>query len=70
MFVEDFTNLSVGCCLPGEGVIERCPHCGRNGIEEHPNMSEAHFVHVQGSEMLPDGLLTEELDCCPLAPPS
>ena len=70
MVLEDFTTLGVGRHLPGEGFVERCPRCGRNGIEEHSEMTNAHFVHVQGSEMLPDGLWTEELDCCPLVAPS
>jgi hypothetical protein len=70
MIVEDFTNLGVGQLVPLEGTVARCPRCGRNGIEEHPVMTDAYFLHVQVSEVLPDGLRAEQLDCCALPSPN
>lgn len=66
--VEDFTELPVGRFVPLEGKVERCPRCGRNGIKEHPAASDAYFLHVQTSQILPDGMRDEALDCCSLAP--
>jgi hypothetical protein len=66
--VEDFTELPVGLMVPMEGKVERCPRCGRNGIEEHPSADIPFFLHVQASEILPDGMRDEALDCCSLAP--
>jgi hypothetical protein len=66
--VEDFTELPVGRMVPLEGTIERCPRCGRNGIEEHPVASLPYFLHVQASQVLPDGMRDETLDCCSLPP--
>jgi hypothetical protein len=68
--VEDFTELPVGRLVTLEGRVDRCPRCGRNGIEEHPAVSAAYFLHVQGSEILPDGMRDEALDCCSLGPPA
>jgi hypothetical protein len=70
MIVEDFTGMQVGRLVPLEGTVGRCPRCGRNGVEERSVMAPPHFVHVQVTEMLPDGLLSEEVDCCPLGPPN
>jgi hypothetical protein len=67
--VDDFTKLDEGRFVPIEGRVERCPRCGRNGIEEHPVGSIAYFLHVQASEVLPDGMFDEALDCCTLGPP-
>jgi hypothetical protein len=67
--VEDFTQLPQGRIVPMEGWVQRCPRCGRNGIEEHPTASAPYFLHVQASELLPDGMRDEPLDCCALGPP-
>ena len=67
--VEDFTELPVGRLVPLEGKVGRCPQCGCNGIEEHPAASDAYFLHVQASQILPDGMRDEAIDCCSLAPP-
>jgi hypothetical protein len=67
--VEDFTNLPEGRLVPIEGRIERCPQCGRNGIEEHPHANVPYFLHVQASEILPDGMRDDVLDCCSLTTP-
>jgi hypothetical protein len=66
--VEDFTKLPEGLLVPIEGKVERCPRCGRNGIEAHPTASLPYFLHVQGSEILPDGMREEVLDCCAIPP--
>ena len=66
MRVEDFTQAPEGRFVPTEGRVERCPRCGRNGIEEHPSANPPFFLHVQASEVLPDGMWDEALDCCPL----
>ncbi len=68
--VEDFTELPVGRLVPLEGKVERCPRCGRNGIEEHPACRDAYFLHVQASRILPDGMWDEAIDRCPLEPPT
>jgi hypothetical protein len=49
--------------VPLEGRVDRCPECGRNGIE-HDEPDTLFFVHVQGTELLSDGMLTEPRDCC------
>jgi hypothetical protein len=67
--VDDFTKLPEGWFVPIEGRVERCPRCGRNGIEEHPVASIPYFLHVQVSEVLPDGMRDEGLDCCSLGLP-
>jgi hypothetical protein len=66
--VQDFTQLPEGRFVPIEGRVERCPRCGRNGIEGHAVGSVAYFLHVQASEILPDGILDEPLDRCSLTP--
>jgi hypothetical protein len=66
--VEDFTQLPEGRFVPIEGRVERCPRCGRNGIEEHSVGSASYFLHVQSSQILPDGMRDEALDCCSLGP--
>ncbi len=68
--VDDFTQMPEGRQIPIEGTVARCPRCGRNGIEEHPAASLPYFLHVQGSELLPDGMREEALDCCELPPPA
>jgi hypothetical protein len=68
--IDDFTQLPEGRFVPIEGRVERCPRCGRNGIEEHPVGTLSYFLHVQASEVLPDGMFDEPLDCCSLGPPA
>lgn len=63
VMLEDFTALSRGRDVPLEGRVDRCPACGRNGVE-HAEPDSHFFVHVQASELLSDGMLTEPRDCC------
>ncbi len=63
--LQDFTTLSPGSEMPLEGRVDSCPKCGRNGFE-HAEPHTLFFVHVQKSEVLGDGMLTEPRDCCRL----
>jgi hypothetical protein len=67
VMLEDFTALSPGRDVPLEGRIDRCPECGRNGVP-HDEPDGTFYVHVQVSELLSDGMLTEPRDCCRLPP--
>lgn len=64
--LEDFTGLSAGSDVPCEGSVSECPKCGRNGVV-HEEPERTLCVHVQESEMLSDGMLTEPRDCCRLS---
>lgn len=61
--VEDFTRLSPGSDVPLEGRVCACPNCGRNGVP-HEEPDRLFYVHVQATEVLSDGMLTEPKDCC------
>jgi hypothetical protein len=61
--VEDFTALSPGIDVPLEGRVGACPGCGRNGVR-HDEPDGLFYVHIQASEVLSDGMLTEPRDCC------
>jgi hypothetical protein len=63
VMVDDFTSVRAGKDVPGEGHVECCPECGRNGVR-HDEPDGTSYVHVQASEVLSDGLLTEPRDCC------
>jgi hypothetical protein len=63
---EDFTSFPLGFEIPFEGRVDTCPRCGRNGIEEQPACGNAYFLHSQSSDIRPDGMLIEPVDCCPL----
>jgi hypothetical protein len=67
--VADYTRLREGYLVPWEGRVDRCPRCGRNGIEEHPSLGGPYFLHIGISELMPDGMRDEALDCCPLPVP-
>jgi hypothetical protein len=64
--LEDFTQVSAGRDIPAEGHVERCPRCGRSGVEEHSQERMLLFVHTQISEVLGDGMRTDPQDCCAL----
>jgi hypothetical protein len=66
VLLEDFTGFAVGSNGP-DGRIGCCPECGRNGVPlEEPD--GASYVHIQASEVLSDGMLTEPRDCCRVPP--
>lgn len=62
--LEDFTGISAGQDIALEGHVERCPRCGRPGIERHIAGGSLVYVHAQTSEILGDGMLVEAQDCC------
>lgn len=68
--LEDYTQLPQGFVAPLEGRVDRCPCCGRNGIEEHPSLGAPYFLHIQVSEVLPDGMRDEPVDSCALPLPN
>jgi len=61
--VEDLTVLTAGSDA-AEGLVERCPRCGRNGVRERLD-GEAKFLHAFSMELMSDGLLIVPEDCCP-----
>lgn len=63
--LQDFTAFSRGSVVPLEGRVDRCPKCGRNGVE-HSEPEVLFFVHALETELLGDGMLTEPRDCCRL----
>jgi len=63
LVLEDFTVLSPGAEVAGEGSVERCPRCGRSGLRERVG-GEPTFLHAQSSEVMSDGLLVTPEDCC------
>ncbi|HKD12696.1 MAG TPA: hypothetical protein VKE50_11500 [Thermoanaerobaculia bacterium] len=65
--LEDFTTLPHGFRVPQEGLVEVCPRCGRNGVEEHPSCGgRPYFLHRQAVDVRGDGMLIEPLDSCEL----
>jgi hypothetical protein len=65
VLLEDFTGFAAGSDCP-DGRVSRCPKCGRNGVE-HDEPDGLFCIHVQASEVLSDGMLTEPRDCCRLS---
>ncbi len=64
-YVENFTTLPAGTTVWPEGQVERCPKCGRQGIEQVVmECGERIFLHAQTSELLSDGLLIEPQESC------
>ena len=49
ILIEDFTTVPEGCRVASEGLVTRCPRCGRNGIR-HALCGAVWFVHVQPSD--------------------
>jgi predicted metalloprotease len=62
--MEDLTVFTAGSEASGEGRIERCPRCGRNGVREVVD-GEQKFLHAFSTELMSDGLLVTPEDCCP-----
>jgi len=61
--LEDFTRISA----IQSGYVERCPRCGRAGVEQHAADGEPVVVHSEISEVLGDGMRVEPQDCCAVA---
>ena len=64
--IEDFTRLPEGTVATLEGIVVRCPACGRNGIVQRPENEAPRCLHAEASEMLCDGMRTDPTDCCRL----
>jgi hypothetical protein len=62
--LEDFTEYSAGDEVAGAGVVLECPLCGRMGVEERINGPWVSVLHVQLTEVLGDGMVTEPKDWC------
>jgi hypothetical protein len=67
MTTENFTTLSEGRMVPLEGLIVRCPRCGRNGVLERPQAASPFCLHKQETELCSDGMRSEPTDLCELA---
>lgn len=62
--VQNFARLAPGMDVPLEGPVATCPHCGRSGIEHLTDDGSRVVVHVQTTELLSDGMVTEPQDIC------
>jgi len=62
--VQNFAKLAPGMDVPLEGPVAVCRHCGRSGIEHHTDDGSLYVVHVQTTELLADGMITEPQDTC------
>jgi len=62
--VQNFVKLAPGMDVPLEGPVAVCRHCGRSGIEHHTDDGSLYVVHVQTTELLADGMITEPQDTC------
>lgn len=62
--IQNFVNLAPGSEVPLEGSASECPACGRTGIEKKLVDGVLYVVHVQTTELLPDGMVTEAQDTC------
>ena len=62
--MEDLTMLKSGSEAAGEGRVERCPRCGRNGVREVVDGAPK-FLHAFSTELMSDGLLVKPEDSCP-----
>jgi hypothetical protein len=65
---EDFTGLPAGIEVALAGYVDRCPRCGRNGIEQRSDDGSRTILHVQASELFGDGMRVEPIDCCSIPP--
>jgi len=64
--VENFTTLPQGA-VAFEGSIATCPRCARTGIERPTEAGGRTFLHVQSTEIVGDGMVTESVDACSLS---
>jgi len=66
MTIEDYTQLREGTVVLLEGIVSRCPRCGRNGVLKFPEDGKACCIHAEESTILCDGMLTQPTDTCEL----
>jgi len=62
--VQNFVRLAPGMDVPLEGPVSTCRLCGRSGIEHRTDDGTVVVVHVQTTELLSDGMVTEPQDVC------
>ncbi len=62
--VQNFVKLAPGLDVPLEGPVSTCRLCGRSGIEHRTDDGMLVVVHVQTTELLSDGMVTEPQDVC------
>ncbi len=65
--IQNFAKLAPGMDVPLEGPVSTCRHCGRSGIEHRTADGMLVVVHVQTTELLSDGMVTEPQDTCNIA---
>jgi hypothetical protein len=63
--VEDFTTLPRGTAA-FEGLVSTCPRCGRSGIVQPTEAGGKICLHVQATEIVGDGMVTEPVESCSL----
>lgn len=62
--IEDFTEFDQGIMIAEDGLIDRCPRCGRNGLRRPRADGTIRFVHLESRRMFADGLRVESEDSC------
>lgn len=62
--IDDFTGFSEGTPIAEDGLVDRCPLCGRNGLRRLRVDGTVRFVHVETRRMFTDGLRVEPEDSC------
>jgi hypothetical protein len=62
--IEDFTEFREGVTIAEDGLIDRCPLCGRNGLCRQRADGTIRFVHIESWRMFADGLRVEPEDSC------
>lgn len=61
---QDYTSIPIGTEDGAGNSIERCPHCGRNGLHEIVNGLDF-YTHSQGVGFDGSGKLDASFDMCP-----
>lgn len=61
---ESFVGLEAGTETPMDGTVVRCPHCDRNGVVRRVDDSGVIVVHVQTTEVHPDGARSDPDEFC------
>ena len=61
---QDYTTFPVGTNDGAGNTIEKCPHCGRNGLHEKVNGLDF-YTHSQGAGIDERGNLDVGFDMCP-----
>ena len=62
--IDDFTEFTEGTSTAEDGLVDRCPVCGRNGLRRARTDGTVRFVHVESARMFAEGLRAEPEDSC------